>query len=120
MAAARKLKELEGKSAGGRKAIVKIVRGEDTKRKAILDEAKKLLKDWDGRYPDRHKPPRDEQHSDNAAFRIVANKHKGADGKPIMSADTIGRALRREKAKNERRGKYDRTGKKRGRYKART
>ena len=119
-AAARNLKELNGKSAGGRKgaAIAKAERGEDTKRKAILDEAKTLLKDWDRRYPNRHKPPRDEQHSDNAAFRIVANKHKGADGKPIMSAATIGRALRRMKGEN--RGKHNRTGKKRGRYKART
>lgn len=120
IAAARNLKELNGKSAGGRKgaAIAKAERGEDTKRKTILDEAKTLLKDWDRRYPNRHKPPRDEQHSDNAAFRIVANKHKGADGKLIMSAATIGRALRR--MKDENRGKHNRTGKKRGRYKART
>lgn len=122
IAAARKVKELKGKSAGGRKgaAIAKTERGKDKERKAILDEAKKLLKEWDVRYPDRHKPPRDAQHSDNAAFRIVANKHKGADGKPVMSAAIIGRTLRREKAKNEKRGKYPRTGKKRGKYKAQT
>ena len=122
VAAARSLKELSDKSMGGRKgaAVAKSERGEDKKRKAILDDAKKLLSEWDARYPDRHKPPRDEQHSNAAAFRMVANRHKGADGKPIMSADTIGRTLRREKAKDERRGKYDRTGQRRGKYKPRT
>ena len=124
IAAARKLKELRGKSKGGRKAaaIAKDERSEDEikERKAILDEAKRLQKEWDERYPDRHKPPRDEQHSNMAAFRIVANRHIGANGKPIMSADTIGRVLRREKAKGEKRGKYDRTGKKRGKSKPRT
>ena len=122
IAAARNLKELNAKSEGGKKgaAVAKAGRGDDKERKAILDEAKKLLNEWDKRYPDRHKPPRDVQHSDNAAFRTVANRHTGANGKPIMSADTIGRTLRREKAKGEKRGKYSRTGKKRGKYKPRT
>ncbi len=122
IAAARNLKELKGKSAGGRKgaAIAKAERGEDTERKAILDEAKKLLEDWDRRYPNRHKKPIDSLHSNRAAFRIVANRHRGEDGKPIKSIDAIERAVRREKAKNEKRGKYPRTGKKRGKYKART
>lgn len=122
IAAARTMKELNAKSKGGKKgaAVAKAERGEDKERKAILDEAKNMLGEWDERYPDRHKQPRDEQHSDAAAFRIVANRHRGADGKPIMSADTIGRTLRREKAKGEKRGKYSRTGKKRGKYKPRT
>lgn len=122
IAAARTLKELNAKSKGGKKgaAVAKAERGEDKERKAMLDDAKRLLEEWDRCYPDRHKPPRDEQHSDTAAFRIVANRHKGADGKPIMSAATIGRTLRREKAKGEKRGKYNRTGKKRGKYKPRT
>ena len=120
IAAARNLKELNAKSKGGKKgaAIAKAERGEDKERKAILNEAKNMLDEWDKRYPDRHKSPRDEKHSNAAAFRIVANRHRGADGKPIMTADTIGRALRR--MKDEKRGKHNRTGKKRGRYKART
>ena len=85
-----------------------------------MDEAKALLKEWDKRYPTRHMPPRDVQHSDNAAFATTANKHLGANGKPIMRAEAIGRALRRKKAKNSKRGKYQRTGKKRGKYKQRT
>ncbi len=122
IAAARKLKELEGKSAGGRKgaAIAKAERGEDPQRKAILDEAKNLLKEWDRLYPDRHKSPKDMPHANNAAFRNVAYRYTGADGEPIMKPDAIRRALDREKAKNEGRGKYDRTGRKRGRYKTRT
>lgn len=122
MAAARKLKELKGKSAGGRKAaaIAKTARGEDTERKAILDEAKQLLKDWDRRYPDRHTPPKDTKHSNNAAFQTVANRHLKADGEQVMKPDAIRRALDREKGKNEKRGKYDRKGKKRGKYKTRT
>ena len=122
IAAARTMKELNAKRKGGKKgaAVAKAERGEDKERKAILDDAKNMLGEWDERYPDRHKPPRDEQHSDAAAFRIVANRHRGADGEPIMSADTIGRTLRREKATGEKRGKYNRTGKKRGKYKPRT
>ena len=122
IAAARNLKELNAKSKGGKKgaAIAKAERGEDKERKAILNEAKNMLDEWDKRYPDRHKSPRDEQHSNAAAFRKVANRHRGADGKPIMTAATIGRTLRREKDKGEKRGKHNRTGKKRGKYKPRT
>ena len=122
IAASRNLKELKGKSMGGRKgaAIVKAERGKDIVRKAILSEAKNMLNDWDKKYPNRHKPPKDLTHSNAAAFRIVANKHNGANGEPIMSAGTIGRALRRENGKGEARGKYARMGRKRGKYKTGT
>ncbi len=86
----------------------------DQERKAILDEAKKLLKEWDEKFPNRKKPPRDEAHSDNAAFLLVANRHKGANGKPIMTPGAIKKALQR--AKGEKRGKYARTGRARGKY----
>ena len=90
----------------------------DKTRKAILDDAKNQLKEWDEQYPDRHKPPRDEAHSDNAAFLLVANRHKGANGKPIMTPGAIKKALQR--AKGEKRGKYARTGRARGKYKPQT
>lgn len=116
IAAARNKKELDAKSKGGKKGakIANAERGEDKKRNAILTAAKKLLQEWDERYPNRHKPPKDLSHSDAAAFRIIANKHKDTNGVPIMSVETIGRTLRRKK--NEKRGQYKRTGKSRGRY----
>ena len=115
-AAARTLKELKEKSKGGRKGAMatKASRGKDTVRENILKEVKEKLSDWDKRYPNRHKSHRDIEHSDAAAFNIVANRHKDENGKPIMSVDAIKKAMQRRK--KEKRGKYDRIGKERGCY----
>ena len=116
-ATARKLKELQEKSKGGRKGAIaaKVSRRKDAMRENILKEVKEMLSDWDKKYPDRHKIPIDIAHSDAAAIKIVANRHKGENGKPIMSVDAIKKALQRRK--KEKRGKYERIGKERGRYK---
>lgn len=117
--AARRLKDLQGMSAGGRKGVKalkeQLESSRDAARKAVLDDAKRTLKDWDKRYPDRHKA-KDRAHSNEAAYRLVADRHRGANGKPIMSSTAIMRALYRGNA--ESRGKYDRTGKRRGKYNA--
>ena len=113
IAAARKLSEWEAKSKGGKKGakLAKAAGGgdEDKTRKAILDEAKRKLQERDERGGTR---------SNSAIFSDVAARHTGADGKPIMSAGAIKKALQR--AKGEKRGKYARTGTPRGRYKAGT
>ena len=112
-AASRKLSELKAKSKGGKKGA-KLAKaagggGKDKTRKAILDEAKRKLQEREDRGGTR---------SNNAIFSEVAARHTGLDGKPIMSAGAIKKALQR--AKSEKRGKYARTGKPRGRYKAGT
>ena len=116
IAAARKRSEWEAKSKGGKKGakLAKATGGgdEDKTRKAILDEAKRKLQERDER------DERGGTRSGNAIFSEVAARHMGADGKPIMSAGAIKKALQR--AKSEKRGKYARTGKPRGRYKAGT
>jgi hypothetical protein len=114
IAAASKLKDLQGKSKGGKKTakIKKVERGEDKERNAILDETRKLLEERDKQYPDPKSRPQDK--SNNAIYQTVANKHLGTDNKPIMSAAAIKKALYR--IKQEPRGKHDRAGKKRGKY----
>ena len=112
-AAARKVLELKAKSTGGKKGA-KLAKaagggGKDKTRMAILDETRRKLQERDARGGTR---------SDNAIFSEVAARHTGADGKAIMSAEAIKKALQR--ARSETRGKYARTGKQRGRYKTGT
>lgn len=114
IAAASKLKDLQAKSKGGKKTatIKKAERGGDNERKAILDNAKSELAERDKKYPDPESRPQEK--SNNAIYQNVANKHLGADGKPIMSAGAIKKAL--DRGKHETRGKYNKAGKKRGAY----
>ena len=114
IAAASKLKDLQAKSKGGKKTatIKKAERGGDNERKAILDNAKSELAERDKKYPDPESRPQEK--SNNAIYQNVANKHLGAEGKPIMSAGAIKKAL--DRGKHETRGKYNKAGKKRGAY----
>ena len=115
IAAARRFKELSGRSKGGKKTARsrKEERGEDEARKAILDEAQEEIKKRNELYPNEKDRPQDK--SDTAIYRHVSERHKGNNEKPIMSAGAIKKALQRRK--DETRGKYNRVGKKRGKYK---
>ena len=114
ISAANRIKELEGKSKGGRKGarIQKEERGEDKTRKAILNEVKTALDNRDKLYP--NKQERLQEQSNNAIYRRISGRHMGENGKPIMTVDAIKKAIKR--SNDEPRGKYKRAGKKRGKY----
>ena len=107
-------KTQQGQSAAGKKgaraARALRMQTPDKEREAVVAHAKRLLKE-------RNDDGLHEGKSNNALFLMASNAHIGASGKPILSADAIKKAIQR--GKNERRGKYDRTGKPRGRYKKR-
>lgn len=100
IAAARTLKELDAKSKGGKKGarIQKEEKSEDEKkkRKAILDEVKKQIRERDKRYPNGDHP---DSQTNNAIFRNVSKKNLKADGTPIMSEGAISKAYQRAKSK---------------------
>lgn len=86
-------------SEAGKKGakVAKAQRPKDTVRDKIVDEAVRKLHE------------RDDQHtgqSDNTIFANVANRHIGENGKPILSAGAIKKAVQRRKC--ETRGRHNR------------
>ena len=109
----RKFDEMSNNGQKGNKASketrdeVRKEKAEETGRDKILAEAR-VKRDEYRKWREDHNAPHDQDHSDNAAFRHVADKHKGDDGKPVMSAGTIKRALNR--AANNPRGNHNQGG----------